>query len=62
MIINMDLFNTYVRPHLNIIVPALAFAPNDSIRKYINKAMVSMKIDLRLTTTSLIRSTLQALN
>ena len=58
MLTNMDLFNTYVRPHLNMIAPALAFAPKESIRKYINMAMVSMKIALRLPTTSLIKSTL----
>ena len=58
MLTNMDLFNTYVRPHLNMIAPALAFAPKESIRKYINMAMVLMKIVLRLPITSLIKSTL----
>lgn len=62
MLTNMDLFNTYVRPHLNMIAPALAFAPKESIRKYINMAMVSMKIALRLPITSLIKATLQTLN
>ena len=56
MLTNMDLFNTYVRHHLNMIAPALA--PKELIRKYINMAMVLMKIVLRLPITSLIKSTL----
>ena len=62
MLTNLDMFNTYLRPHLNIITPALSFAFKEVIDKYITKALGALKSALLLASTSLIKTTLEAFN
>ena len=43
MMTSMDMYNAYLRPHLNMVTPALSFASKKVINDYLTKALGALK-------------------
>lgn len=57
-ITNLDIFNAYLRPHLNTLTPALSHASVSTIEDFITTALRALKVAMGITPKAKIKSTL----